>query len=58
MLEKLDIYLNAIFKENPLFQLNFIRAIKFKLPKNPVHASGRDFTSYLFTIHSSLLYIF
>ena len=25
------------------FQTHFIRVIKFKLPKNPVHASGRDF---------------
>ena len=35
------------------FQAHFIRAIKFEIPKNPVHVSGLDF--YFLLLTSSLL---
>ena len=51
-LGRLSLELNQIII-NHGFQAHFIRAIKFKLPKNPVHASGRDF--YFLLLTSSLL---
>lgn len=42
ILEKSDIYVNAIFKENPLYSGNPVRVIKFKLPQKS-RSSERDF---------------